>query len=240
MESGEGEPQRKRVSERTKRQLFADGAITFVGAGGAVTIFASASSVYAWGCGVAFVVFFLCLLAWQYGLIGKERHWWRWSLAGTTAVSGVAIVALPLIPMVLPKPNAYPQTATVKDCRASGPLGRNKPGRLPPGISASTILAMPVYTCSVKSSVPGLVPVYLAPEARGETGKMIGNDHQWFLCRVPGRDASAWYYTQGSFSGESAYQSENAWGVVASSSRPDPEIPGCPPVIRQLIASGPS
>jgi len=227
--SGQEQPGRQRVSDRTQRQQAEDALIAAVGAGAALTLFATASSLYMWGCGVAFVVFFACLLARRYQLPVKEIRWGRRSLGAVTIVSGVAIPVLGLLPLIIPHA-VHPQTAAVKNCRAAGTVGSNKHGGPPPGIA--DYLSMPVYSCSAHATVAGYIPVYVTPGSMDTAGEMNPGGRSWFVCWLRGPGAPAWYYTQGDFPGQTKYPQDNVWGFVASSLRPDPLVPGCPPKIR--------
>lgn len=237
--SGEDSSRPKRVSDRAPQELFGDGAITFVGAGAAVTLFATAANVYIWGCGAAFVVFFLCLLAVRYRIVARERRWGRRSLLAATVVSGVAIPVLALVPLLIPPPSPsfQPTRAAVQDCRPAGTVKSNPHRGLPPGVPG--ILSMRAFTCFAKSSA-GELPVYMGPGDPDTSGVLGGNVRSWFVCRISAAGVSAWYYTQGDYEGQTKYPQANAWGVIASSLPPDPVVPPCSLAVTDVLPSGKS
>lgn len=232
--SGAGENQKR---TRTPKDLIGDVA-TYVSSGGGLALLISVAvgasrSPVIWGCGVALVVLFVCVLFWRYDVVGARPRWRRMAFFAVMGVSAIVVPLAGLLQLLFP-PHTFPQTAAVKDCRAVGPLSGQRVGSLPPGING--LLSMDVYKCYVESPVPGDAPVYLGPGETDETGEMPKNTYQWFVCWLPGSGAPAWYYTQGDFPGQPGTAQMNAWGVLASSLKPDPAVPGCPPSIRDTVS----
>lgn len=235
--SGQGQPSPKNEPERPQPLL--DVLIGTVGLGGAVTLFATATNTYMWGCGAALLVCSGCLLVLRYRFSAPEpepRRAWR-ALVAVTVVSGVAIPVLGLLPLVLPHPSFQPVRAAVAQCQPAGTVDSNPHKLPPPGLHG--ILSMKAFSCSV-SAPQGEVPVYLGPGDTDTSGVLNANGRSWFACRLSGPGASAWYYTQGDHEGQTKYPEENAWGVIASSLPPASVVPACSKTITDALPSGSS
>lgn len=221
---------------RTPKDLIGDIA-TYVSSGGGLALLISVAvgasrSPVLWGCGVALVILFVCVLFWRYDVIGVRPRWRRMAFFAAMGVSAIVVPLAGLLQLVFP-PRFHPQTAEVKDCQPAGTVGSYKHGAPPPGIPDDPSIS--VYKCSAESSVTGYVPVYLAPGTKDTVGGMNGDIHPWFVCWISGPDAPAWYYTEGDVPEQTAYPENHVWGVVASSRGPDAVVPVCPPQIRQVI-----
>lgn len=239
MTTENGQSQRK----RTPKELIGD-VLAYVSSASGLSLLVSVAtgasrSPVLWGCGLALIVLFVCVLFWRYDVVGMRPRWRPVALFSVMAISGIAVPVVGILQMtILRPPPAYPREAAVQHCAASGTVGSNQHGPPPPEVP--DYLSLPAYQCTAKSSTPGDVPVYLAPGDRDTVGELNGDDLPWFVCRDPGRGASAWYYTQGGTTGKTDYPEQHAWGVVASSLPPDLAVPVCTREIQQSMPSGSS